>query len=921
MSVSQMLFQLIIEPLEIMLEVIYEIAYKMTLNDGSAIVAMSVTLNLLLLPLYNNADKLQKEEKEKEASMQKWVEHIKKTFKGDERFLLLQTYYKQNNYKPIYSLRSTLPLLLQIPFFIAAYDFLSNLQKLENADFICFTNLSTPDELIVAFGVSINILPVVMTVLNVLSGTVYAKGFGKKEKIKLYVVAVVFLVLLYDKPAGLVLYWTINNLFSLVKNLIKTSNCEKKLTRIALSLLGGYVVINAFLNYTNNFTYEFAVILGFALQIPAIKPLTKNCVNKENIIENKTCDIKNFYLACIILAILTGILIPSSVIKSSPSEFIVDNIYVSPLKYVIMAGLLSVGTFLVWGSVFYFSVSSSTKYFSEAIFSFFSFIAVVDYMFFGTNLGNISPDLKYDLGLIFSDKEIIINLEIVLLILCLICIIWVKKRKILNLLLSIVIVSLISMSVVNIYDINMKLPRIKNMLENQNDEPAVINLSKNGKNVIVIMLDRAVSSYIPYIMQEKPELASQFDGFTWYPNTLSYGACTNIGSPALYGGYEYVPEEINKRVEESLEKKHNEALKIMPVIFDEAGYDVTVCDPPLAGYLRIPDLSIYDSYPQIKTYHTENGQFNKTKGKSEGRQLLWKRNLFCFGIMKICPLPFQKMIYREGTYCEPDMSRYYLWDVQRTDGISKAIGITQEFLDSFYALQSLPSITNIKEDENTFMMIHNKTAHDVVMLEEPEYEPDISIDNSEFDLQHMDRFVYNGRRIKVEEDYQMMHYQCNMTALIQLGKWFDYMRKQGVYDNTRIIIVSDHGFHLGQFDEFVLPYSDYTMTRYPQDIMLFNPLLLVKDFYGTGFDCNDEFMTNADVPSIATEGIIDDPINPFTGKKINNYLKQLPEQHVFLTDYWNIDENNGNVFKPGTWFAVSGKYVLDKNNWRLFEAQ
>ena len=35
-----------------------------------------------------------------------------------------------------------------------------------------------------------------------------------------------------------------------------------------------------------------------------------------------------------------------------------------------------------------------------------------------------------------------------------------------------------------------------------------------------------------------------------------------------------------------------------------SGCDVTVCDPPYAGYSEVPDLSIYDQWPEINTYIT-----------------------------------------------------------------------------------------------------------------------------------------------------------------------------------------------------------------------------------------------------------------------------------------------------------------------------
>lgn len=43
----------------------------------------------------------------KQVQMDHWFRHIRKTFKGDERFMMIQTYYRQNDYKPVYVLRGS----------------------------------------------------------------------------------------------------------------------------------------------------------------------------------------------------------------------------------------------------------------------------------------------------------------------------------------------------------------------------------------------------------------------------------------------------------------------------------------------------------------------------------------------------------------------------------------------------------------------------------------------------------------------------------------------------------------------------------------------------------------------------------------------------------------------------------------------
>jgi hypothetical protein len=71
-----------------------------------------------------------------------------------------------------------------------------------------------------------------------------------------------------------------------------------------------------------------------------------------------------------------------------------------------------------------------------------------------------------------------------------------------------------------------------------------------------MMLDRGMGVYLPYIFNEVPELAEQFDGFTAYLNTISYSGNTNFAAPALFGGYEYTPEALNARNLEPISQKH-----------------------------------------------------------------------------------------------------------------------------------------------------------------------------------------------------------------------------------------------------------------------------------------------------------------------------------------------------------------------------
>ena len=76
----------------------------------------------------------------------------------------------------------------------------------------------------------------------------------------------------------------------------------------------------------------------------------------------------------------------------------------------------------------------------------------------------------------------------------------------------------------------------------------------------------------------------------------------------------------------------------------------------------------------------------------------------------------------------------------------------------------------------------------------------------------------------------------------------------------------------------------------------------------------DDFMTNADTPTLATAGIIENTTNPFTGHAIDSLLKDGP-QLILCSEDWNTYQNNGNTFLPGKWFRFEGIDPKDEDNW------
>lgn len=860
-----LLYGFIISPIEVIVEFTYAFMHRILKNPGLAIVAVSIVIQTLVLPLYKRSDAIQDEERQRQKDMAHWVSHIKRTFKGDERYMMLSTYYREQGYRSWYALKSTSSTLLQIPFFIAAYHYLSNLSELIGQHFLFISDLSRPDAVMSIGGFDINIMPVIMTLINIISGIIYTRDSLPREKIQVHGLALVFLILLYNSPSGLVLYWTVNNIYSLIKNIIKSWAGKRTIKEEAKA--GRPDIFARF-------------------KLEALKERLSFVYMWE----------------AVFLTVFIGVVIPINIINSSAAEFV--NETYGPAYLIASNAAVFAGFFLLWGRIFFgFMKKNEQLIFSLAMFL-VTGISVADYMFFGNDMGIMSPLFVYDDGLRFTGTEKIINLIVILILMIVLVLIFARFNGICVRAVQILTVSAVILCIYNSVSIAGQVKEYKSGKEaaSLDSDEKILKLSRTGTNVIVIMLDRAIGGYIPFIFDEKPEIAEMFDGFTWYPDTLSFGTFTNYGSPALYGGYEYTPKAMNERDTVSLKDKHNEAMMLMPALFSEAGYKVTVCDPPYGGsYSLIPDLSIYEPYKNVSAYMTQGAYTEEYYKQSQGSYKNKQKNLLVYHcMMKVSPVIVQPILYNKGSY------------------ISKSsLSINKDFWDWYSVLVNMIRITDISDDpEDCFISFMNKTTHDISLLKVPEYVPseEISVQPPEINSAASDEIIsktINGVTLNITNQYQAAHYQCNVAALSELAKWFDYMKKNGCWDNTRIVIASDHGKNLDDLSNmWDLPCG--------VNIEFVNPLLIVKDFGASGkYRESDEFMTNADVPALALEGLIEDPKNPFTGKDINSDAKK-EKQYVTTSAHFNPAINNGMTFdtSDGYWYEVTPGDIFDKSNWR-----
>jgi len=197
---------------------------------GLSVMILSLAVNLLMTPLSRIAQRLQDQVNDTEARLEPELRRIRKQFKGEEQSANILALYKAEGVHPLYSLKSLAGVAVVIPVFIGAFDMLAENIHLLNTGFLWIVDLSRPDDLlnlpftVPFFGNELNALPFLMTGLSVVASILHNPlalntGLRKKQVRNMLLLALAFFVLFYTFPAGMVLYWTTNNLISVIKSI------------------------------------------------------------------------------------------------------------------------------------------------------------------------------------------------------------------------------------------------------------------------------------------------------------------------------------------------------------------------------------------------------------------------------------------------------------------------------------------------------------------------------------------------------------------------------------------------------------------------------------------------------------------------------------------------------------------------------
>ncbi len=171
---------------------------------GQSIIVLTVLIKLVFYPLtqtsYRSMGAMQK--------LQPEIAKLKEKYKSDPKKLQQETMGLYKKYK-VNPMGGCLPMVLQIPVFFALYKVLLIAIELRQAKFMWILDLSAPDP------VSTILMGVSMLLQQITTPTA---GDPKQQKMML-ILPVIFTFMFWSFPAGLVLYWLVNNILTVVQQM------------------------------------------------------------------------------------------------------------------------------------------------------------------------------------------------------------------------------------------------------------------------------------------------------------------------------------------------------------------------------------------------------------------------------------------------------------------------------------------------------------------------------------------------------------------------------------------------------------------------------------------------------------------------------------------------------------------------------
>jgi YidC/Oxa1 family membrane protein insertase len=183
-------------------------------NYGFSIVLLTACVKGVLWPLQNKANRSMR----KMSALAPKMQELKDKYKDDPTRMNQEVMklYKEHGVNPV---GGCLPMMIQIPIFFGLFSMLGQAAELRNASFLWVHDLSQPDIIarVPGLGWPINILPLIMGATNIWLMRMTPKtGDSTQQKVMMFM-PLIFLFFCYNFAAALALYYTTQNLFTILQ--------------------------------------------------------------------------------------------------------------------------------------------------------------------------------------------------------------------------------------------------------------------------------------------------------------------------------------------------------------------------------------------------------------------------------------------------------------------------------------------------------------------------------------------------------------------------------------------------------------------------------------------------------------------------------------------------------------------------------
>lgn len=422
-------------------------------------------------------------------------------------------------------------------------------------------------------------------------------------------------------------------------------------------------------------------------------------------------------------------------------------------------------------------------------------------------------------------------------------------------------------------------------------ESSLFSYSKSHKNIVVIVLDMFSGSHTPHILTQFPHLRKQLDGFTLFPNALSTTDSTIHSVATLIGGEHYAVYNVNARGV-NLANEIESAFQSTANAFANSDYEVAFIayTGRKIQNLIAPNIFAMDSSSEIFVpyYGANLGILERIYRAKERNNRYVIGQLIGFGVFRFAPNIFAKYIYNDANWLFP--ADWYL---------SKILLSIQNSAD-FYAITHNASADSPKP---TFKFFHSMITH----LPFGAYFQNGKCEfggkwSAWMDYPHKAQMHYP--KFKHELNF-FQHYDLEACALHYLAHFVGMLKNLGIYDNTQIIVVSDHagndGINMPTFDDDFRP----------------DALFLFKDFGAKGAIRTDKrLMANYDIATIFCANLKGGC--PNVGQ---NILKDYPaNREIIFTipSSWQLEHHKANEWLLKKAYKVSGD-IHNAKNWSEFD--